>query len=192
MGVFEQLDKVFWPAGPKPNIWAVFDSARDKKLYQKIAYSGLLYECLFAGYLPAELQRTAPYLVQLEQDDRASRKLLEESWDNSWCVFLDADVGIKTLRKHLRTLLRVQGPSGKYMLFRYYDPRVLRVYLPTCRADELERFYGPIDRIWMEEGLGSTQMLEFEVKKGKLEKKVFEAYVPDAVAAPAGDVPLVS
>lgn len=181
MGVFEQVDKIFWPAGAKPNIWAVFDAARDKKLYQKIAYSGLLYECLFAGYLSPDLQRTAPYLVQLEQDDRNSCKLLEESWDNSWCVFLEADVGIKTLRKHLRTLLRVQGPSGMYMLFRYYDPRVLRIYLPTCRGDELDRFYGPIERIWTEEGLGSTQMLQFDMMKGKLEKSAFEAFVPEPV-----------
>ncbi len=30
------------------------------------------------------------------------------------------------------------------LVFRYYDPRVLRVYLPTCSPAEFARFFGPI------------------------------------------------
>ena len=175
MSVFNQVSKRFWPKGWQPHIWAVFDAARDSSLYGRIVYSGLLRECLFAGDLPAPLQETAPYLVQLEHDDRRSIELIEDSWDNSWCVFLQADVGIKTLRKHLRTLLRVQGPTGNYMLFRYYDPRVLRVYLPTCQPDELARFYGPIQRVWTEEGAGSDRMLQFEVTGNRLVTTSFDA-----------------
>ena len=174
MNVFPPISKRFWPKGWKPNIWAVFDAARDPKLYSRINYSGLIRECLFAGSLPVELQQAAPYLVQLEHDDRKTIELIEDGWDNSWCIFLEADVGIKTLRKHLRTLLRVQGPTGKFMLFRYYDPRVLRVFLPTCMPDELARFYGPIQRIWTEEGAGSDRMLEWKLEQDKLVTNSFE------------------
>ena len=174
MAIFPQISKKFWPKGWQPNIWGIFDASRDPRIHARLTYSGLLYECLFAGDLAAPLQRTAPYLVQLEHDDPRSIDLIEDSWDNSWCVFLEADVGIKTLRKHLRTLLRVQGPTGKFMLFRYYDPRVLRVYLPTCLPDELDRFCGPIKTIWTEEGAGSPRMLQFEWKQGKLTQSSFE------------------
>lgn len=177
MAVFEQLSKRFWPNGWQPNIWAIFDAARDPRIYTKVQYSGLLRECLFAGDLPGALQHASPYLVQLEHDDRRAADLVNEAWDNSWCVFLEADVGMKTLRKHLRTLLRVQGPDGKFLLFRYYDPRVLRAYLPTCTSEELTRFCGPVKRFWTEEGNGSDQVLQFELRAGRLDKTSFPAKV---------------
>jgi hypothetical protein len=177
MSVFPQVSQRFWPKGWKPNIWAVFDAASDPKLYRRLLEPGLLRECLFAGPLQAPLAEKAPYLVQLEHDDNKTVELIEEGWDNSWCVFLEADVGIQALRKHLRTLLRVRGPGDKFMLFRYYDPRVLRVYLPTCMPDELVRFYGPIHRVWVEEGNGSDRMLQFELKQDRLMTGAFEARV---------------
>ncbi len=36
------------------------------------------------------------------------------------------------------------------MLFRYSDPRILRVYLPTCLPDELEQMFGPVTAYVME------------------------------------------
>jgi len=38
----------------------------------------------------------------------------------------------------------VQDAKGKDMYFRFYDPRVLRVFLPTCTPEELSDFFGPI------------------------------------------------
>ena len=35
--------------------------------------------------------------------------------------------------------------------FRYYDPRVLRVYLPTCNARELQTVFGPVLRYLVED-----------------------------------------
>lgn len=45
-------------------------------------------------------------------------------------------------------------------MFRYYDPRVLRVYLPTCRPDELRTVFGPI-RSYLVEGEDGS-LIEFE------------------------------
>ena len=36
------------------------------------------------------------------------------------------------------------------MLFRYYDPRVLRAFLPTCTRDELRTVFGGIECFWIE------------------------------------------
>jgi hypothetical protein len=33
------------------------------------------------------------------------------------------------------------------MYFRYYDPRVLGVFLPTCTLDELRAFMGPLQAL---------------------------------------------
>jgi len=113
-------------------------------------YSGGESECLFAGDLAPELRAASPFLVRLEFDDKTSIRLIEESWGKSWAVFLNADLGLRTLRKHLRTLFRVRDPQGRYCLFRYYDPRVLRVYLPECTPGEVEAFTGPVRKWWAE------------------------------------------
>jgi hypothetical protein len=53
------------------------------------------------------------------------------------------------------------------LIFRYYDPRLLRVYLPTCRPAELETFFGPIDT-FLTEGEDGGEMLEFRREGNRL------------------------
>lgn len=132
--------------------------------------------CLYHGDIPPELEFAAPYLVQLEYDDSYSIKLIERAWGNSWSIFLKCDSSMDTLRRHLRTLLTVQDTKGNQLLFRYYDPRMLRVYLPTCVSDELKTVYGPIDRFWTEDDTPET-MLEFRVERGKLLRDEFTTVV---------------
>ena len=44
----------------------------------------------------------------------------------------------------------VKSPSGKQVYFRFYDPTVLRLFLPTCLSKEIEEFFGPVKQILME------------------------------------------
>lgn len=174
MSVYEQVRDQFWPKGQRPDMWMIIDGGRDRRIYPAVSFSGLQHECLFAGNLSVPLQRSAPYLVQLELDDRSTIRMIEDGFGQSWGTFLRADVGIKTLRRHLRTMLRVQAPNGKYMLFRYWDPRVLRIYLPTCFPEELHRFFGPVEQIWVEDQPVLSRYLRFANRNGKLEKMIFE------------------
>jgi hypothetical protein len=59
---------------------------------------------------------------------------------------------LQQVRAHLRQFLLVQDERGNQQYFRFYDPRVLRVYLPTCDAAETQQFFGPIDRFIVEDG----------------------------------------
>jgi len=168
------IQEQFWPRSAGRDVWMIADGARDSRIYGMLLDSYLTYSCLYLGDLAPELELAAPYLVQLEYDDRYSRRLIERAYGNSWGVFLKCDVGIATLRRHLRRLLSVRAPNGEIVLFRYYDPRVLRTYLPTCRADELQTVFGPIDRFWVESEDPDT-MLEFRVDHGKLLRKELAA-----------------
>ena len=64
------------------------------------------------------------------------------------------------LRKHFRQFLLAALPDGKQVYFRFYDPRVLRVYLPTCTPEEIYRFFGPVWR-FATEAEKPEDMLEF-------------------------------
>jgi hypothetical protein len=148
----------------------IVDGARDRRIFGTLLDSYLNYSCLYHGDIAPELELVAPYLVQLEYDDPYSIKLIERAWGNAWGIFLKCDSGMETLRRHLRTLLTVRDPKGDLLLFRYYDPRVFRVYLPTCWPEEVKTVYGPIDRFWIEDENPET-MLEFRNEHGRLLQK---------------------
>ncbi len=163
-----RLEDTLWPKGGARDVWAIVDGARERRVYITLLDSYLNYKCLYSGTLPPELEASAPYLVQLEHEDQYTRRLLNLAWGNSWGVFLKCDTSIETLRRHLRGFLLVQDWRARRLVFRYYDPRVLRVYLPTCTPEELRTVFGPIERFWMEDESPET-MLEFRFDGRKLQ-----------------------
>jgi hypothetical protein len=165
-----------WPSGlpARTAVFVILDGARDDRVYSAVRGTFLPKDCLYAGDLPWQLQMTAPYLVQLERDDRFTRHILEKGWGNNWGSFLRTETGIKQLRRHLRQFLRVRDEAGRRLIFRYYDPRVLRVYLATCWPAELETFFGPVSA-FLAEGEDPAQVLEFRNEKGKLASAVSAA-----------------
>ena len=155
------LDALWRPGlSARTGVFAIVDGARDERIFGAVDGTYQPKECLYTGDFPWQMKMTAPYLVELARDDRFTRFLLDKGWGNSWGSFLRTGTGLKQLRRHLRQFLRVRSEDGKRLIFRYYDPRVLRVYLPTCRPAELETFFGPIDA-FVTEGEDRSEVLEF-------------------------------
>lgn len=150
-----------WPAFrlKTTSVWAILDGARDDQIFPSVRDSGLDYACLYSGTLPRELRVVAPYLVELDPENPITGRLLERAWGNSWGVFMQVGNAAR-LRHHLKGFLRVRGESGQKMMFRYYDPRVLRVYLPTCNPVELRTIFGPIQSFLLE-APDPAEMIEF-------------------------------
>jgi len=163
----DEIRKRLWPNETGRDVYALLDGARDRRIYGHIVDSYLDSTCLYSGPLSPELEVVAPYLVELEYDDRLTRRIVEDGWGCSWGIYLKSATSLKRLRRHLREFLLVAGPSGQRLVFRYYDPRVLRIYLPTCTAGELRTVFGPIETFWMESE-DAASLLEFRLEGGKL------------------------
>jgi hypothetical protein len=144
-----QLLATLW-SRPDARLYAVLDGARDPRIQPWIAGSGQNSACLYDGQLAPPLVPVAPYLVELGRETPATRRLLVQGWGKQWGIWVEAPVALAALRRHLRRFLLVTEPKGRLLLFRYYDPRVLRVYLPACTPEELESFFGPIACIYSE------------------------------------------
>ena len=138
---------------PETNVYAVLDGASVEQLPQ------LLWEhkpeniCLYRGQLEPDMASVAPYLVKLEYDHPFTKLVCEKGWGHHWGIFAitPAEINIRDLRKHFRRFLMVYSPENKLIFFRYYDPRVLRIYLPTCNAEEIKIVFGPISYYITEE-----------------------------------------
>jgi hypothetical protein len=160
------IEAVLWPPGSRGSVWAVLDLARDKRIHAALLESRLEFLCLYAGKLPRELELVAPHVVELLPGHRLLDRLFGEGWGQSWGVFVHID-DPTALRRHLRRFLKVRDESGRRLLFRYYDPRVLRAFLPTCTADELSQFFGPVDRFYAESADGSG-LVRYSLRRGAL------------------------
>src|SRR5271157_1553989 len=132
-------------------LYAVLDAAKDIKILALLMQSKEEHQSLYEGVEGAKLSQVAPYLVKLGKDSLLLSSLLLEGWGNSWGVYLTCASEFQEVRRHLRHFLEVELPDGKQVYFRFYDPRVLRVFLPTCTADEANQFFGPIKHYLMED-----------------------------------------
>ena len=97
---------------------------------------------LYRGSAEERFADIAPYLVAV--DEAMLDWMLETVWNEHWGVLVVSDAPLAELRTHFRKFLTVSSPTGESWYFRFYDPRVLEKYLPSCNADELRSFIGPV------------------------------------------------
>lgn len=153
-------------ADPEAQVYAVLDGAAIPGLLAKAQECQIEPVCLYRGDLSPELATAAPYQVTLLRGSPFTNWLIQEGWSRHWGIFAISRADWRPLREHLCSLTQVYDPDYQPIYFRYYDPRVLRVYLPTCDAGELRTVFGPITRLLCEDEEG--RLLRFWVSGGEL------------------------
>jgi hypothetical protein len=171
-----RIIECLWPRGDKPTdpqVYAILDGARDRRIEPMMRLGGLEYCCLYGGRLSPRLQAAAPYVIHLARGARFTRELLELGWGNSWGIFtvVSPDFTLQAHRRHFRTLLRVRDESGRILVFRFYDPRVLRAYLSDCTKTEAHQVFGSIPRIVFEGAAPTTVMAYTHVATTRVLRK---------------------
>ena len=124
--------------------YALIDGASCEDLLDRLDEFSPRHYCLYAGEIEPDVEEVAPYLVELLPEHPFTDWLLAEGPGKHWGIFARGPDGLRAMRKHFRTFLLVKSPEGKNWYFRYYDPRVLRMYLPTCNAREIAHLFGPV------------------------------------------------
>ena len=131
-------------------LFAALDGASAPNLVQTLFDLKPRHCCLCPGELKPDMAAVVPYLVQLEPATEFADLILNAGWGAHWGIFLESQSDLRTLRDHLRQFHKVELPDQRTVLFRYYDPRVLRVFLPVCNPTELTSFFGPIQAFIVE------------------------------------------
>lgn len=137
---------------PDDILYAVVDAVKDYRL--AVASRDMLGEPLRPLFkkAPRHMERVGPYLARIQCTTRYPEYMKlwsERLWDNAGFFFL-TNAWPQAVRSHLRMLFKVRDEQGNKFYFRFYDPRVMRAYLPTCTAKECRTFFGPIRSILVE------------------------------------------
>ena len=135
---------------PKYQAYAILDGASNPALLDHLYDDQPEFACLYRGELEPDIAECAPYLTRLEANTPFTQWALS-GWGKHWGIFALAECDFRILHRHLRSLNRVYDPeSHKPLLFRYYDPRVLNVFLPTCDEEQSAKFFGPVQAYFAE------------------------------------------
>lgn len=146
--------------------FSVVDAAASASLPSRAITDGLTVRSLYAGEMGRLLEDVAPRLVAFQWRDGFSHVLMR-SWPRSVGIILQSRAGFEEICRHLRRFLMVKDQAGKKYRFRFYDPRVLRAFLPVCTPDELAQFFGPIERFYTPTRDGQG-VLSFRLHEGAL------------------------
>lgn len=147
---------------PGHKLYAVIDGAIGIELVFQANRLGLRTQSLFVGDLAPCLAEVAPYLVDIVPDS---------GFLDYWCDYLGQSAGIlietragfEEMLAHCRDLFDARDEDGNEYFFRFYDPRVLPVYLPTCTAEEARKLFGP-GRLLVSKPGDSSGITRFTVK----------------------------
>lgn len=158
--------------GPAQPLFAILDAARDPRVLEILRGSKEEYRSLYEGEQGDELADFAPYLVRLPPESPLLETLVEEGWGESWGVYLTCAKPFDEVRKHFRhfLLVKLEGQEED-VYFRFYDPRVLRAYLPTCDHFDVKEFYGPVAGFLMEAS-HPLWLLKFSAGRGGAHQEV--------------------
>lgn len=97
------------------------------------------------------LERTAPYLVLLEEDHPFTERLFEEGYANNWGCFLLSREDFSALADHLSHYTKVYSQVHKQDVYvRFYDPRAMYKYFAMLQQEEGAAFFAKMEAIYVE------------------------------------------
>ena len=136
--------------------FVVLDGAISPAVRDLLNQAGVFYQSLYEGEQSADISAFGPFLAEVQKGSPLIPFLVKVGWGKSWGVFLSTQMGFIDTRKHLRRFLMVDMEQGQKVLFRFYDPRVMRVFIPTCSAEQRREFFGQIEHFYVESDPDTT------------------------------------
>jgi hypothetical protein len=165
-----------WPKEPSSRrdepplaVYALLDAARDERIFAALLefQDEVELASLYQGKLGEDLAEVAPYLARLQPQHPFTHWLIDAGWGRSFGVFFQARLDFDEARRHFRKLTLVWTEDGESLIFRFYDPRVLKLFLPTCASADLATLFGPVER-FIVEGEDGVSALRLECRDGAL------------------------
>lgn len=159
-------------------LYALLDTARDARILPLLTSGGCEYRILYNGKAAETMAGYAPYLVSLPPEAPLLEQLVDRGWSRSWGYYLVCGDDFSTLRNHFRRLTMVKMQDGTMVYFRFYDPRVLRAYLPTAESGEIDQFFGAISGFFLESEDGNALLTYTRAREATQETRLVQQSTP--------------
>lgn len=160
-------------SGARPGtLYCLVDAAAEPELYARLKALGSEVRCLYlkgvhyeGAVMSPELAAAAPYLLPVDTGNDRVVALVTEGVGRARQILAASAAPAAQVLAHCSEITRARDEEGGQFHFRYFDPRVLRAYLPTCTREEKALFFGPLDAVWAEQADGAGELVCFEAEK---------------------------
>lgn len=155
------------------DIYAILDGAMVRKLPDVCEEFDTVHECLFKGETDPAILVRAPWVMKLQSGSDLMEWFLEYGWGENWGIIAQVPFGtdFADVVAHFRQFVEVKLPDQKIVFFRFYDPRVLRMFLPTCDGPQIQALFS-LPTFLCCEGEDANELLVYSQKSNTLTKRI--------------------
>ncbi|PCJ22137.1 MAG: hypothetical protein COB04_01415 [Gammaproteobacteria bacterium] len=152
---------------PKNNrLYMIVDGAQNPEIMARIEQSDELVSSLYSLDTAPRLKAVGPWILQVQKDEPLAAWIIEQGANQNWFItFSSLGKTLDYLRRQFRRIAIVKETSDtdakdKHLYFRYYDPRVLRTFLPSCSERQRRYIFDDINCFWAQ-GDDLEKVLQF-------------------------------
>jgi len=143
-------------------IYAVLDRSAAASFLDAVRSEGGAVEVLS--------ETTGACLTSVNPESRIAAQLAADGWGKRWGIYVTSHQQPTIVRNHLRRFQTLLSQDGAEFQFRFFNPLLLRGFLPTLSGDEAKTLFGPISAILTEGANPDELMLFMPGPSGVLEK----------------------
>ena len=163
--------------GQPGKLYALLDAAVRDSVPELLKTYGEPFQSLYEGKRAEELAMTAPYLVELPYESPLLSRLIADGRGGNWVTWVVSAQSLAGVRKHFRRFLTVETEDSKKFFFRFYDPRILQLFLPASTPEEIREFFGPVEVFLMEALEEPDALIQFTAGLKGVQRKVISFVV---------------
>jgi hypothetical protein len=160
----QRASRLLWQQAAAPDqprqghLFAILDAAFDRRVYAGLQHFAAWHDIvpLYQGAAADNLAAVGPYLLCLGTTDEIFDWIWENFWGEAWGIFVWSAASAEQLGTHFRRHLLARTTDGERLVLRFYDPRVLLPFLPTCNAAQLRDFFGPVQHFALQDNDGAA------------------------------------
>ena len=133
------------------NTFLLLDAACTAENMEKAKELNPTHQSLYKGSAEEDLADVSPYLFSYQKSLEFSNWYAEHGVDRNVLRLAVFEFLFEETYRHFRKFLMVKTENDEQLYFRFYDPRVLCIFLPTCDENQLREFFGPIEQFICED-----------------------------------------
>ena len=156
------------PKGSKNVSSYLMDAARDPEIVRLLTALSLPAQPLGDLLAVSGQAAHAPCLIELGQAGSSAERnessafveaFLNAGWGNNWGIFFASSSPLQDVFRHFSDFFPTTPDDRRKVNLRFYDPRVLRAFLPTCEPQEIDTIFGPVASYLVEAERSDTLLM---------------------------------
>lgn len=150
--------------GPRRHLYAIIDASRQPMMIPAALEAiASRVSCLYSGNALREFGDNAAWVVELLPSESTLHWLLQQGFNKRWAIFASSRLELAPFVRHLKKFTVVNNERGETLFFRFYDPHVLRQYLPMFDDQQTTSFFRGIDDVFFEDTSRENTIVKFSL-----------------------------